>query len=217
MAYGTLWDFMRRNRSSAGKKNTLPHQVRIIGGQWKRSLLPVTVLPDLRPTPSRVRETLFNWLYSLFDGRWEDKICLDFFSGTGAFGFEAASRGAKQVVMVESHRAVFSQLQATSQKLRAEAVISLIQGDALQVAQRLVLQEKKFDVIFLDPPFHGHILPEILPFCSELLKQNGLVYVESPDFLSEEIIKKTSKKDEQWHIIRQDKAGHVCYHLLQLQ
>ena len=191
---------MRRNKSSANKKKTLPLQVRIIGGKWKRSLLPVTVSSDLRPTPNRVRETLFNWLYSLFEGVWEDKVCLDFFAGTGAFGFEAASRGAKQVVMVESHRATFSQLQATNQKLQAEEVVHLIQGDAFYIAEHLVLKEKKFDVIFLDPPFNTNALTEILPFCSILLKPDGFVYVESPVFLSEEIIKKTSKKTEQWKI-----------------
>ncbi len=208
---------MRRNKASTNKKNVFPQQVRIIGGKWKRSLLPVTALPDLRPTPSRVRETLFNWLYSFFDGRWDDKVCLDLFAGTGAFGFEAASRGVKQVVMVDTNRMVYSQLQATSQKLQAESLVRLIHGDALQVAEHFVLKGEKFDVVFLDPPFNADILPKILPLCSVLLKPGGLVYVESPVFLSEEIMKKTSKKDELWHIIRQDKAGHVCYHLLQLQ
>lgn len=208
---------MRRHKQSAVKKNKLPYQVRIIGGKWKRSLLPVSVVPDLRPTPIRVRETLFNWLYSIFDDGWEEKVCLDFFAGTGAFGFEAASRGAKQVVMVEFHRTAFLQLQATCEKFKAGEVIDLISGDALLAARRLISQEKRFDVIFLDPPFQTDMLSRILPFCAELLKENGVVYVESPVFLSEELMKKTGKKEEQWHIIRQDKASHVCYQLLQLQ
>lgn len=208
---------MRRRQSSASQKNKLNYQVRIIGGQWKRSLLPVSIAPDLRPTPSRVRETLFNWLYTLFGGRWEEMDCLDLFAGTGAFGFEAASRGTRQVTMVESHRAAFAQLQATSDKLNAGSLVTLVQGDALQAAQRLVAQKKQFDVVFLDPPFQANILPEILPFCADLLKEEGVVYVESSTFLTEETVENLSKNGRQWHIIRQDRAGHVCYHLLQLQ
>lgn len=208
---------MRRRKLPASQKSKLSYQVRIIGGQWKRSLLPVSVVPDLRPTPSRVRETLFNWLYTLFGGRWDEMECLDLFAGTGAFGFEAASRGARQVTMVESHRTAFAQLQATSDKLNAGSLVALIQGDALLVAERLVAQKKHFDTIFLDPPFQGNILPEILPYCAQLLKEEGVVYVESPLLLSEETLENSSKNGMQWHIIRQDRAGHVCYHLLQLQ
>ncbi|MCL1887167.1 MAG: 16S rRNA (guanine(966)-N(2))-methyltransferase RsmD [Betaproteobacteria bacterium] len=208
---------MRQHKPSARQKSSHRYQVRIIGGQWKRSLLPVSVVPDLRPTPNRVRETLFNWLYTLFDGRWEEMVCLDLFAGTGAFGFEAASRGAQHVTMVESHRMAFEQLQATCEKLHAKSLVTLVQGDALLVAERLAAQEKRFDVIFLDPPFQADILPEILPFCAGLLKGNGVVYVESPVFLTEKTVAQSGQNDWQWHIIRQDKAGHVCYHLLQLR
>lgn len=206
---------MRHRKSPAGQKNKLSYQVRIIGGRWKRSLLPVSVVPDLRPTPSRVRETLFNWLYTFFGSRWEEMDCLDLFAGTGAFGFEAASRGARQVTMVESHHTAFAQLLATSDKLNAGSLVTLVQGDALLVAERFVAQKKRFDVIFLDPPFQGNILPEILLYCAKMLKEKGVVYVESPTFLTEETVENLSKNDGQWHIIRQDRAGHVCYHLLQ--
>src|ERR1039458_6802673 len=90
----------------------LAHQVRIIGGQWKRTPLPVLDAEGLRPTPDRVRETVFNWLNHLFDGAWGQVACLDLFAGSGALGFEAASRGAARVVMIEANAAAVRQLQA---------------------------------------------------------------------------------------------------------
>src|SRR3954464_6268242 len=89
------------------------HQIRIIGGQWKRTPLPVLDAEGLRPTPDRVRETVFNWLTHLFDGVWEGIDCLDLFAGSGALGFEAASRGAAHVTMVELGTAAVRQLDAT--------------------------------------------------------------------------------------------------------
>ena len=105
------------------------HQVRIIGGQWKRTPLPVLDAEGLRPTPDRVRETVFNWLNHLFDGAWGQVRCLDLFAGSGALGFEAASRGAARVVMIEANAAAVRQLQATQEKLRATQV-SIVRGDA---------------------------------------------------------------------------------------
>jgi 16S rRNA (guanine(966)-N(2))-methyltransferase RsmD len=204
---------MQRSR----KRKVHSYQVRIIGGQWKRSLLPVSVVPDLRPTPNRVRETLFNWLYTLFDGQWTALDCLDLFAGTGALGFEAASRGTRHVTMAEANRTAFSQLQATREKLRAQLLVTLMPGEALSVASRLVAEGKFFDVIFLDPPFQRDDLSGILPFCAKLLKVNGVVYIESPTLLTEDVAGKTDEDGAQWHIIRQDEAGHVCYQLLQLR
>jgi 16S rRNA G966 N2-methylase RsmD len=117
---------------------------------------------------------------------------------------------------VESSRKALAQLQATCDKLQAWSLVTLIQGDALQIAERMVSQGKRFDVIFLDPPFGIGILPEILPFCAELLQSSGVVYVESPVFLTEEFVAQSGIGSGQWRIIRQDKTGHVCYHLLQL-
>src|SRR3954447_25545124 len=102
-----------KNRARAGA----PHQVRIIGGQWKRTPLAVLDAEGLRPTPDRVRETVFNWLNHLLDGQWTDIACLDLFAGTGALGFEAASRGAARVLMVEANSAAVRQLEATKAKL----------------------------------------------------------------------------------------------------
>jgi 16S rRNA (guanine966-N2)-methyltransferase len=97
------------------------HQVRIIGGQWKRTPLVVLDVQGLRPTPDRVRETVFNWLNHLLDGQWQRIACLDLFAGTGALGFEAASRGAARVTMVESNAAAVRQLEVTKEKLQRRA------------------------------------------------------------------------------------------------
>lgn len=192
----------------------LTHQVRIIGGQWKRTPLPVLDAEGLRPTPDRVRETLFNWLTHLFDGAWSNVTCLDLFAGTGALGFEAASRGAARVVMVEANTQVVRQLEATKEKLHAEQA-AIMRGDALTIAQNLLTRggsaSPGFQLIFLDPPYHQDWLPKILPICAKLLATDGLLYVESelpldtempPDWL------------DGWEVVRADKAGMVFYHLL---
>ncbi|MEK0434716.1 MAG: hypothetical protein RL369_765 [Pseudomonadota bacterium] len=150
-------------------------QVRIIAGQWKRTPLTVASVDGLRPTPDRVRETVFNWLEHLQDRRWDNRRCLDLFAGTGALGFEAASRGAAEVVMVESHPTALKNLQAVCDKLKAHQVM-LRSGDALHVLPTL---PGKFDLIFLDPPYQQRQLPTLLPACLASLNPDGLVYVES--------------------------------------
>ena len=192
------------------RKTTLPRQVRIIAGQWKRTLLPVIEANGLRPTPDRVRETVFNWLEHLQQRQWENRRCLDLFAGTGALGFEAASRGAAEVVMVESNAAACRALQATKEKLGADQV-DIYQSDA---ASRIASLKTEFDVIFLDPPYDDHALPGILPACKRLLTTGGLVYIESdlpfatsplPDWLSG------------WQLLRADKAGTVHFALISKQ
>ena len=128
-----------------------PNQVRIIGGQWKRSVLPVLQALGLRPTPDRVRETVFNWINHLRDGDWSNAQVLDLFAGSGALGFEAASRGAAAVTMVDTHTPVIRQLEENKAKLRADNV-QLLRGDALLTAQGLASRGQRFDLIFLDPP-----------------------------------------------------------------
>jgi 16S rRNA (guanine966-N2)-methyltransferase len=202
----------------AAKRNTKAastHQVRIIGGQWKRTPLPVLDAEGLRPTPDRVRETVFNWLTHLLDAAWDNVACLDLFAGTGALGFEAASRGAAQVVMVETNPRVVRQLEATKEKLRAQQ-ISIVRGDALTVMQNLLVRNANavgsFRLIFLDPPYHQDWLPKVLPVCAKLLVAGGLIYVESEMLLNTE-----GAPDwvTGWEVIRADKAGMVFYHLLQ--
>lgn len=194
--------------------NRPPRQVRIIGGLWKRTPLVVLDAEGLRPTPDRVRETVFNWLNHLL-GSWNQVRCLDLFAGTGALGFEAASRGAASVLMVEENAAAVRQLEATKAKLNAEQV-RIQRGDALKAAQSLAARgegvESRFQVIFLDPPYHHDWLAGMLPLCAQLLADGGLVYAESelaldvdapPDWLAG------------WSVVRADKAGMVFYHLLQ--
>src|SRR5215207_9409214 len=129
------------------------HQVRIIGGRWKRTLLPVADKPGLRPTPDRVRVTLFNWLGQTLDG-WR---CLDAFAGSGALGFEAASRGAAEVVLLERDPALVAQLSASKVRLGAEA-IRIERSDALQWMARA--SPDAFELVLLDPPFDA---PLVLP------------------------------------------------------
>lgn len=189
-----------------------PHQVRIIGGQWKRTPLTVLDAEGLRPTPDRVRETVFNWLNHLLDGSWESIRCLDLFAGTGALGFEAASRGAARVVMVEDNTAAVRQLTATREKLKADNV-DIRRGDALATAASLASAEAKcFQVIFLDPPYHRDWLVKILPVCDRLLADGGLVYAEAEVPLDGEVLPEWING---WKVVRADKAGMVFYHLLQ--
>ncbi len=201
----------KRHNTLSSRAVRPPQQVRIIGGQWKRTPLQVLDAEGLRPTPDRVRETVFNWLTHLLDREWDSAHCLDLFAGTGALGFEAASRGAAQVHMVEDNGGAVRQLEATKAKLRAEQV-AIQRGDALSVAKRLVDQGRRFELIFLDPPYHLDWLVKILPLCKQLLSPGGLVYAEAemaidsgtpPEWLSD------------WEIVRADKAGMVYFHLLQ--
>lgn len=201
------------SKKNAKSKRT-PHQVRIIGGQWKRSLLAVVDAEGLRPTPDRVRETAFNWLNHLCDGEWARLNCLDLFAGSGALGFEAASRGAKHVTLVEAHTPAYRQLEVSKQKLHASHV-SLLRGDALSFAKGVVTQQQ-FDVIFLDPPFGHDWLPKILPLCLTLLKDDGYLYVEAESALDQsEADENTANWLHGWQVIRVGKAGSVFFHVLQ--
>jgi len=198
-----------------------PKQVRIIGGQWKRSQLPVLDALGLRPTPDRVRETVFNWISHLWANDWQDAAVLDLFAGSGALGFEAASRGAFKVTLVDSHPKVVAQLGEVKDKLRADNV-AISRGDALAAASSLGVRGERYDLVFLDPPYQQDLLSRALPLCIKLLKDDGLVYVESgaalpfadeaqgegeptPDWLAP------------WFPVREDKAGMVFYYLLQLR
>lgn len=188
------------------------HQVRLIGGTWKRTPLNVITAEGLRPTPDRVRETVFNWLNHLCDANWQGLRCLDLFAGSGALGFEAASRGAAHVTMVEFHTPAFRQLEQVRQKLGADQT-DLIRADALTVVSGMVARQQRFDLIFLDPPFNQGVLQKILPSCAKLLSARGLLYVEAeqaltPDFMLEEAF-------AGWDVIRADKAGSVYFHILQ--
>ncbi|WP_338925863.1 16S rRNA (guanine(966)-N(2))-methyltransferase RsmD [Mycetohabitans endofungorum] len=193
-----------------------PHQVRLIGGIWKRTPLPVLDLAGLRPTPDRVRETLFNWLGQQLDGL----VCLDLFAGTGALGFEAASRGAQRVMMVERDGRAAAQLNAIRQKLDAQ-MIEIVQADALRLAAGLA--PAGFDIVFLDPPFNAELLGRALTLALPLVAPGGAVYVESDaplaavrDAQAQQGVAATPgwPSLQEWRIVRHARAGAVHYHLL---
>ncbi|MGB4345837.1 MAG: 16S rRNA (guanine(966)-N(2))-methyltransferase RsmD [Burkholderiaceae bacterium] len=184
-----------------------PRQVRIIGGLWTRTPLPVLDAEGLRPTPDRVRETVFNWLGFLQKSGWSQIRCLDLFAGSGALGFEAASRGAASVLMVESQTVVLRQLEAIRDKLHADQ-IRLLRADAMVLAAGM---KERFDLIFLDPPYQLQLLPQLLPLCLPLLAPGGFVYVETEQHLEASPPPWLAG----WHIVRADHAGAVQYALLQ--
>ena len=145
--------------------------MRIIGGQWRSRIVRFPDAHSLRPTPDRLRETLFNWLGQDLTG----KACLDLFAGSGALGFEAASRGARNVVMVEQNAIVHRALQETKTALCAEQV-EMLRADAFGF---LKTDTRRYDVIFLDPPFQLGWLPRLLPSLPEHLAAEARVYLEA--------------------------------------
>lgn len=153
---------------------TLPRQVRVIGGQWRRHLLPVPDRPGLRPTPDRVRETLFNWLGQDLGG-WR---VVDAFAGTGALGLEAASRGAAEVLLVEQDAGLARQLQVLKERLQAQAV-QVRRGDG--VAALAARPAGSADLVLLDPPFDAQALfAPALAAAARAVRPTGFVYLEAP-------------------------------------
>ena len=179
-------------------------QLRIIGGKWKRTPIPVKDLQGLRPTPDRVRETLFNWLGQQVIG-WR---CLDLFAGSGALGLEAASRGAQEVLLVESDRAAAQAIAGLIEKLHAQAQCRVTQARAQDWLSRS--GDASFDLIFLDPPFGRGLIQAVLPLLPRILAAGGFVYVESDGPLDPQPLRACGLQ-----LIRADKAGAVHYHLLQ--
>ena len=183
-------------------RRTPPHEVRIIGGRFKRSKLPVADRPGLRPTPDRVRETLFNWLGQDLSG-WR---CLDAFAGSGALGFEAASRGAQQVVLLERDAQQVRTLQATQQRLHAENV-RVERADALTWMARSA--PAAFDLVLLDPPFDSDLAAPALEAARRLIAPDGLIYLEAARALDS-----AAAAALRLALHRQDRAGAVHYQLL---
>ena len=179
-----------------------PQAVRIIGGRWKRTPLPVPHKPGLRPTPSRVRETLFNWLGQDLSG-WR---CCDAFAGSGALGLEAASRGASQVSLIEQNAQLVAQLQRLCTQLKASGV-SVQRADALAVLPTL----SGLDVVFLAPPFEAGpaLIESALRAASAAIKPEGWVYVESPSAWTNEALAPMGLT-----LHKQGRAGAVHFALL---
>lgn len=191
---------------TASRVADTPAQVRIIGGQWKRTPLPVVAAPGLRPSPDRVRETLFNWLAHLLPHLTVARG-LDLFAGTGALGFELASRGAAQVTLVERNPALAAQLLRTRGKLSA-SMVEVVTGDALAFARAAPAQS--FDVVFLDPPFDSELLPQALNEAARIVVDGGFVYAEGGAPLDAAAAEAAGLQT-----VRQGRAGQVHFHLLQ--
>jgi len=180
-------------------------QLRIIAGKWKRRPIAVKDLIGLRPTPDRVRETLFNWLGQ----QLTDLHCLDLFAGSGALGLEAASRGAQEVVMVESDRAAWRAIDASIAQWDARPQCRVVLARAQDWLS--FCGPQSFDVIFLDPPYGLGLIQEVLPRLPSLLAAGGRIYVEAEAPLDPAWLAGLSLE-----VLRADKAGAVHYHLLQM-
>lgn len=174
------------------------NQVRLNAGIWRSRILKFPDAEGLRPTSDRVRQTLFNWLGQDMTGR----TCLDLFAGTGALGFEALSRNASAVTMLELARQPFQAL-LQNQRLLNATQADIRQLDAIQF---LAQNKQRYDVIFCDPPYHKQWLDKLLPQLAVHLAEGGWIYVEAEYAL---------KSDSEWQVVKSGKAGQVFYHLLQ--
>lgn len=182
------------------KRGVAPGQVRIIGGIWRSRRLRFPANAGLRPTPDRVRETVFNWLMPALPGA----RCLDLFAGSGAFGFESVSRGAAQAVLVEKEIEAVAALRENGARLKAET-LEIVHADAMQWLQG---SGQAFDVIFLDPPYASNLLGVCIGLleAKTWVKPNGLVYLETPK-------SEAPPLPQNWQLLRSKIAGQVGYHL----
>ena len=177
-------------------------QVRIIGGAWRSRVLRFPTAPGLRPTSDRVRETLFNWLGQDLTG----KHCLDLFAGSGALGFEALSRNAKSVVMVERDAKARAALSGNANLLQAGPRLTIDGSDALQFLRTLTARQgQRFDLIFCDPPFRETWFDKGWPALAAAVADGALVYAESGAPL---------QAPAPWQALKSGKAGQVFYQLL---
>jgi 16S rRNA (guanine966-N2)-methyltransferase len=188
-----------------GGRAAAPHEVRIVGGQWKRSKLHVADKPGLRPTPNRVRETLFNWLGQDLSG-WR---CLDLFAGSGALGFEAASRGARHVVLVERDTQLVRHLRDAQTRLKApQGLLQIEAGDGLAFLRRCAAAS--FDLVFIDPPFDADLFEPALAAARPVVAEGGCVYLEADKAYTD-----LDLSEAGWRVHRSGRAGAVHFHLLQ--
>lgn len=171
--------------------------VRISAGEWRSRLLKFPDVDGLRPTPDRVRQTVFNWLGQELHGL----SCLDLFAGTGVMGFEALSRGATNALLIEKSRSAYQALVDNKTALKATNA-QVLNLDALQFLKQ---NQQVFDVIFVDPPYHQGLLDQVLPLIKTALSEGGLIYVEAEFALTDNV---------DWQVYKSGKAGNVFYHLL---
>jgi len=188
----------KQNKSRAQGK------LRIIGGQWRSRQLPVIEADGLRPTTDRVRETLFNWLQENVPG----SSCLDLFAGSGALGFEAASRGASKVVLVEKSSSIYKMLQQNVKKLGASQ-ITLLNLDALSYLQNLTTAESaKYDIVFIDPPYQSALLGPVIDLL--VLSVGTKVYLEARK--GDEI-----NVPDNWNLLKDKTAGQIHFCLYEIR
>ena len=182
----------------------MPSKVRIIAGQWRGRNIEFPNLKLLRPTPDRVRETLFNWLSPFI----VKAKCLDLFAGSGALGFEALSRGAAYAVLVDNNARVCKQLKKQAQVLNTSN-IRIVHQEATGF---ITDNRDSFDIVFIDPPFNSQLASTLADMFLEhpMLGNKAMIYVEMP--LSEK--PKTSETWRGWNIVRSGKTSQVCYLLL---
>ena len=185
--------------SKSQKKSV--NSIRINAGEWRSRVIKFPDAVGLRPTPERVRQTLFNWLGQDLTGF----DCLDLFAGTGIMSFEALSRGAKFVTIIEKSILAFKALQEN------KSVLNAINADILnQDAMHFLAAQanlSRFNLIFLDPPYNQKFIAKVLPLLHHFLAPSGLVYAEAEYEI---------KSSDEWQVLKQGKAGNVFYHLLKL-
>ncbi len=185
-------------------KSTNRNKLRIIGGDLRRSRLDFPDLPGLRPTPDRIRETLFNWVQDSIAGA----ACLDLFAGSGALGFEALSRGAEQVYFVEKSRLAADTIKSNLERLKIGNA-GVLTEDARESLIRFQLQKLKFDLVFLDPPFSEKIIPLICRQLdeSQVMSHGCQIYIESGTPITGEDL------PDCWAKLKEKKAGVINYYL----
>ena len=185
-------------QSKPRKHSAPPGRIRIVAGAWRGRRIDVPQTRDLRPTPDRVRETLFNWLGQRLPGI----VCLDLYAGSGVLGFEAASRGAARVVLVENDRTALASLRATRTALDARQV-EIVASDALRYLERV---ETGFDLVFLDPPFRQNAWPALFERLPRCLVPGARISVEAPV---------AQDAPQGWRELRRLRAGQVSLQLMQ--
>ena len=182
------------------------NKLRIIGGKWRGRKISFPELEKIRPTPDRIRETLFNWLQAEIAGA----RCLDLFAGSGALGFEAASRGAAEVVLLDSDRNIINTIQSQISLLGADN-IQVMQTDALAFLQSPPPGiNRSFDIIFLDPPFGK----DLLPVCIEQLEKFNWLADDATIYIESESSVQVQYLPDNWKIHHSKRAGQVMYHLI---
>ncbi len=195
----------KKSNASLATRKTSEGVVRIVSGLFRQTPIKVLNLEGLRPTPNRVRETFFDWIFHFAGGCNEKSVC-DMFSGSGALSLEAASRGAKRVLAIEKNRKAAQSIKEVVSRLNAADRVEVLCADAFTVLEK---REEKFDIIFVDPPFARHLQLKALEAAKVHLKETGLLFLESDAEITEE-----SFEAARFALLRQSKAGNEWFFVL---